>query len=92
MRSLGKQAGQQSISEQIANLAEMIPLAGQMNLSNRVIKLGILHESGRTWLRNDVGLKEPMDQAVLALIFIVACYVPSLLLSIVLSMFCSKQK
>ena len=92
MVPLGKQPGKQSLSEQIANLADLIPLANTMNLSKRVIKLGILHESGRNWLRQEVGLKEPMDQVILALIFIVACYIPSLVLSFVLSIFCKKEK
>ena len=62
-----------------------------MRLYDRIIKLGILHESGRNWLRKDGGLKSPMDQVVLALLFIVACYIPSLMLSLFLSMFFKKE-
>ena len=62
-----------------------------MRLYDRIIKLGILHESGCNWLRKDGGLKSPMDQVVLALLFIVACYIPSLMLSLFLSMFFKKE-
>ena len=45
-----------------------------------------------TWLRRDVGLKPPMDQAALALIFIVSSYIPALLLTIVYTMTCKKKE
>ena len=91
-RSLGKQAGSRSISVQIANLADMIPLSQQMNIPNRILKLGILYESVSNWLRKEGGLKPPMDQVVLTILFIVACYIPSLVFSLLIAPFFKKEE
>lgn len=69
----------------------MIPLSDMMQLKNKIIKLGILHETGCKWLRRDAGIKEPMDSVALFFLFMLGCYIPSLLLSIIYMVFFKKD-
>ena len=52
--------------------------------------MGILFDNSCKWLRKDGGLKEPMDKFALFFIFLVGSYFPSLILSIVHSLFFKK--
>ena len=78
--------------EQIANIAEMMPLAEYLKIRIRILKLGTFCSQMLTWLRRDVGVKPPIDQVALALLFVIASYIPALLLTIVYAMTCKKKE
>ena len=43
------------------------------------------------WVKRDMGVKTPMDQVTLVIIFIVGSYLPVLIATIVYSMTCKKE-
>ena len=81
-----------SVAEQIANVAALMPLSEYFKLRLRVLKLGAFCDHMLDWLKRDVGVKAPMDKFALAVLFLVASYLPALLASIVYSMTCKKEE
>jgi len=62
-------------------------MAGYMQLRNKIIKMGVLHESGCKWLRKSAGVSESMDKVALFFLFVIGCYFPVLILSIIYTLF-----
>ena len=58
-----------------------------MQLRNKIIKMGLLYDSGCSWMRKDVGIKAPMDSVALFFLFAIGCYLPTLIISIVYATF-----
>lgn len=79
------------MTEQVANLAEMIPLSEYFRMRVRILKLGELNTMMLEWVKRDMGVKTPMDQVTLVIIFIVGSYLPVLIATIVYSMTCKKE-
>ena len=78
-----------SLSEQIANVADMIPLAEKLRLRQRILRLGVFCDYTLTSL-NSQGLKPPVDKVALVLLFIVGSYIPALIMTIIYSITCKK--
>ena len=72
-----------SIAEQIANVASLMPLSEKLQAPARILKLGAFCDSLLEWLNKDIGVKAPMDKAALITLFIVASYIPTLILTAV---------
>ena len=74
--------GDVSVTEQIANVASMLPLSGYFKLRVRILKLGAFCDNLQNWLEKDAGVKPPMHNIALMCMFIVASYLPMLVLTI----------
>ena len=53
--------------------------------------MGVLHERGCQWLRKDWKVNPPMDQVALFFLFAIGCYLPSLILSVIYSLFIAEK-
>lgn len=84
--------GDPSIAEQIANVVSMVPLADYFNMPIRILKLGAFCDQMTEWLRQDVGVKAPMDKIALTVLFIFSSYMPALLASLIYAMTCKKEE
>ena len=69
---------------QLANLADRVPLSGKFKAKERILKLAQFGDSFKTSLRNDYKVKAPVDTVALVFLVIVASYLPSLVLSLIL--------
>jgi len=69
----------------------MIPLSEYFRMRVRILKLGELNTMMLEWVKRDMGVKTPMDQVTLVIIFIVGSYLPVLIATIVYSMTCKKE-
>ena len=67
-----------------------MPLSEYFNMPIRILKLGSFCGHMLEWLKNDLGVKPPMDKAALALLFVLSSYIPALLVTIVYSLTCKK--
>lgn len=81
-----------SIAEQIANVVSLVPLADYFKLPIRILKLGTFCDYTSEWLRQDVGVKSPMDKIALTVLFVVSSYLPALLVSLIYAMTCKKEE
>lgn len=79
------------MTEQVANLAEMIPLSEYFRMKVRILKLGEFNNMMLEWIKRDMGVKPPLHQVALVIMFIVGSYIPMLLATIVYSMTCKKE-
>ena len=59
-------------------------------MRTRIIKLDAFRKQMLDWLKRDVGMKPPMDQVALVLIFIAGSYIPALFATIIFSLTCRK--
>jgi len=66
-----------SLSEQIANLAQMLPLADSLRLNQRILRLGALSNHVLEILHKQ-GMEPPVNKLVLFLLFVVGSYLPAL--------------
>ena len=79
------------MAEQIANLADSIPLADYFRLRIRIIKLGELNSHLLNKLSKGYGLSSPLDKVALFFIFILSSYIPKLLAGLLYSSCCKKE-
>ena len=79
------------MTEQVANLAEMIPLSEYFRMKVRILKLGEFNNMMLEWIKRDMGVKPPLHQVALVIMLIVSSYIPMLLVTIVYSMTCKKE-
>ena len=63
----------------------MMPLAEQMRLRIRVMKLGAFCDHCLDWLAKDLGVKPPADKVALFAIFVASSYLPILILTMIYS-------
>ena len=50
-----------SIGEQVANVADLMPLSEYFRMRVRILKLNAFSSQMLRWLSKDVGVKPPMD-------------------------------
>ena len=68
----------------------MLPGSEYFSMSRRIIKIGILSEYVRDWLRYEVGIQAPFDKAALFVLFIFASYMPAMIAAIFYTALCKK--
>lgn len=73
-------------------MAESLPLAKEIHLRERIIKLGIFKERTAEWIRKEAKVNPPVDSILLALLFIASAYLPSLVWTILYTCFIKKEK
>ena len=79
------------MAEQIANFADRIPLADYFRLRVRILKLGALNTYMLNKLRQDYGVKAPLDKVALFFLFIVSSFVPPLMATCLFRSFFKKE-
>ena len=91
-RMASNAVGEISVAEQLANVADLMPLSEYFMMRVRILKLNAFCSQLLHWLQKDVGAKSPMDKVALVTLFIIGSYVPALIASIVYSMTCKKEQ
>ena len=76
----------------MANIAGQIPLQEHIKLKIRVLKLAALCDSLSQWLQSEMKLQHALSQVVLAILFVVAAYMPALVCSIIYASTCKKPE
>ena len=67
-------------------------MADSLKLKQRILKLGALCDKTKQWIKKEAKVEEPFDSIILAFIFIIAAYIPSLVLSLIMSCFIKEEK
>ena len=80
-----------SLSEQLANFADNLPLAERFRLKLRIKRLGVFCDYSLQEL-NRHGLKAPIDKVALAFFFVVGSYIPALIATIFYTALCKKPE
>ena len=75
----------------LSNAVSQVPFSEHCRARERVLKLGKFYADSLEYLRDEMKVKPPVDLILLVLFFALCSYIPSLLLTVVVSM-CKGKK
>lgn len=81
-----------TLYEQVALLADKLPLAQELHLKERLFKVGLFSERVQEWIRKEAKVSSPMDSILFGILFVLMAYLPTLIFTLLVSCIFPEQK